>query len=186
MIAGNAAIVCERSPPPSCKITIRPGPRVRQHVRDDRLRARSPPVAGIDRPQHHEHPHPLQGEDRPVVVDAVRRPEQSRRGRAHPFDANRISVDLEVLAGGVQVREPGVVLRVVADLESMDELVSERAGEHRQLLADHEERRGHVHAHEDPHDRRRVRARSVVERQRHQPTAARSGRDERRVAQRSR
>ncbi len=91
-------------------------------------------------------------------------------------------MDLARLTVRAQANQPGVVLRVVADHEAVVDLGPERTREAVQLLAHDEERRAHVHANQDPDNRRRVRAGPSSKVSGNRPATARSGRDERRVA----
>ena len=56
MIRGSAATVSERSPPASCRRMIAPGRAPSTAESTIACDARPAVVAGIDRPQHHQHP----------------------------------------------------------------------------------------------------------------------------------
>ena len=96
---------------------------------------------------------------------------------------DRRGVHLRELSCGTHSRERRVVLGVVADGESMVDLVAETRGELAQVLADDEERRLNAHPHQDADDLLRVGARPVVEAQRNVALAGSAGSDERRVAE---
>ena len=161
----------------------RAGPRRGHCAAHDHGRPGAGPVAGVHRPERHQHLQPLGHGQRSGVVSAIRRPEQPRERRPEAGQSHRGIVELLVLAGGREPREVGVVLGVVADREPLAQLVPEPRGEIVQLLTDDEERGRRVHSREDPHDLVGVGAGTVVKGQRDHTVSRNPALDERRVRQ---
>ena len=119
------------------------------------------------------------------VEDAVGRPEQAWVGAARgPHARGRVTY-LTQLRTRIESHEPGVTFGVITDREGAAELVAQAGRVGVELDPNDEERGRGVLALEDLHDLRRVRARPVVEGERHVAVARGSRGHDRRIAQRA-
>ena len=175
-ISGIAWTVCSRSPPASCSAMIWPCLR-RQRLAHDRGHARPAPVARVDREQHADHALLGDGAGGRAVPGPHRRAEEARALPDRRLEQVLRAAHLRALLGEAELRHAAGATRSGC----RSTMPASRSAPHdvRRLLgvaADHEERRAHVQRAQLGQHLPRVRARAVVERERHAALAVRAGR----------